>query len=383
MPKIIINLLYTIIIMIFIAHRGNTEGPNPEKENNPDYILSAIKKGYYAEIDVWVIDRELYLGHDEPQYKIDISFIENNSGNLFCHCKNIFALNLLLQKNIHCFFHNIDDYTLTSKGIIWAYPNRLLTENSIAVMPEWDDIIPYNCYGVCTDYPELYLMYNKFANKYNKISSKNATIIKNNGNSFDKQLLNIPDNRYCVSITGITDIIYLNRAFYTLLDNLKSVLQGDISYMCEGVLHHTVMQVITFTEYNKHIDYVKGVKDKYSKKIIPLIKQLENIKISLNGIVLTKDGIILKGYPDKNINKIRENIRLTLKNNNLVLKEPYKADTSHITLYRFTNKKDIGIMDKLRILCEKYNNIYFGSVRIKKYNLGSFTWKVRNNIIYC
>ena len=30
--------------MIFIAHRGNTDGPCPEKENSQNYILDAIEK---------------------------------------------------------------------------------------------------------------------------------------------------------------------------------------------------------------------------------------------------------------------------------------------------------------------------------------------------
>ena len=32
--------------MILIAHRGNTSGPNPEKENNPQYVDKAIDSGY-------------------------------------------------------------------------------------------------------------------------------------------------------------------------------------------------------------------------------------------------------------------------------------------------------------------------------------------------
>ena len=38
--------------MILIAHRGNIDGPNPEMENNPQYIDKAIDSGYNVEIDV-------------------------------------------------------------------------------------------------------------------------------------------------------------------------------------------------------------------------------------------------------------------------------------------------------------------------------------------
>ena len=35
------------------------------------------KLGYDVEIDVWSIDKQFYLGHDEPQYKIDKKFLQN------------------------------------------------------------------------------------------------------------------------------------------------------------------------------------------------------------------------------------------------------------------------------------------------------------------
>ena len=44
--------------MKLIAHRGNINGPNPEKENHPDYINTAIKSGYDVEVDVWFIDNK-------------------------------------------------------------------------------------------------------------------------------------------------------------------------------------------------------------------------------------------------------------------------------------------------------------------------------------
>ncbi len=56
--------------MILISHRGNTYGPKKELENKPEYILDTLQKGYDVEIDVWSVDKQFYLGHDKPQYKI-------------------------------------------------------------------------------------------------------------------------------------------------------------------------------------------------------------------------------------------------------------------------------------------------------------------------
>ena len=144
--------------MIIIAHRGNINGSDPKNENKPEYLLNAIKLDYYIELDLWLIDERLFLGHDEPQYEIKLSFLINLKDKIFCHCKNIDALKYILEyaSDIECFFHDNDDCVLTSKNHIWTYPGKQLTNISICVMPERVNQVPKNCYGVCTDYPSWY-----------------------------------------------------------------------------------------------------------------------------------------------------------------------------------------------------------------------------------
>jgi hypothetical protein len=141
--------------MRLISHRGNLSGPNSEKENSPEYIKIAYELGYDVEIDLWSNDTEMFLGHDEPQYKIDYEFINSMSDRLWVHCKNLEALYCceFLLKDINYFWHQSDDFTLTSKNIIWTYPGKYLTPNSVLVMPELNkfaDIGP-DVYGICTD----------------------------------------------------------------------------------------------------------------------------------------------------------------------------------------------------------------------------------------
>ena len=63
--------------MIKISHRGNLFGPNLKLENSPDYVVEAIRSGYDVEIDFWVVDDKLFLGHDSPQYEINNFFIDS------------------------------------------------------------------------------------------------------------------------------------------------------------------------------------------------------------------------------------------------------------------------------------------------------------------
>jgi hypothetical protein len=148
--------------MKYIAHRGLFQGPDKTKENHPDQIKLALSKRFDCEIDVWAIKDEWFLGHDEPTYKVSESFLSKHG--LWLHCKNLDALYKLsiAGARYNYFWHQEDDFTLTSTGFIWTYPGKHLTNNSIAVMPErepeyWNYVKYLDIYGVCTDYVEKFI----------------------------------------------------------------------------------------------------------------------------------------------------------------------------------------------------------------------------------
>jgi len=150
--------------ILYIAHRGNQRGANPQRENEPLYIMESLEAGFDAEIDVWYDETiGLRLGHDAPMYLVEESFLENE--HLWCHAKNIEALFLMLKNpKIHCFWHEKDKTTLTSKNYVWTYPGvKALSGVSVAVMPE-TVVIPdgyeafrpkelSGCAGICSDFP--------------------------------------------------------------------------------------------------------------------------------------------------------------------------------------------------------------------------------------
>lgn len=141
--------------MKVISHRGNLNGSNPLTENSISAINIALHKNFDVEIDVWFKNGKWYLGHDKPTYQINKSFLENDK--LWCHAKNLDALNLMLKnKKIHCFWHQNDDFALTSKNYIWTYPNKKTVNNSIIVLIKKQKITK-KIFGICTDYPLLYV----------------------------------------------------------------------------------------------------------------------------------------------------------------------------------------------------------------------------------
>jgi len=150
--------------MKLIAHRGNLYGPNPDKENHPDYITSALKAGHDVEVDVWYQNKKWYLGHDNPKYQVKYDFLAERK--FWLHAKNGDAFHLLLEDfTLNVFWHTDEDWVLTSKRYIWTYPTKQLYPESICVMPErgWLGDLT-RCHAVCTDYvtefPE------KFENEY-------------------------------------------------------------------------------------------------------------------------------------------------------------------------------------------------------------------------
>ncbi len=80
------------------------------------------------------------------------------SNPVWCHAKSFNALEALTTLGIHCFYHQNDDYVLTSSGYIWTFPGKKLYKKSIYVLPEhqkkFDNSLNYK--GICSDFIDKY-----------------------------------------------------------------------------------------------------------------------------------------------------------------------------------------------------------------------------------
>lgn len=134
-----------------ISHRGNLNGIDKQLENKPEQIIKALTL-FDIEIDLWSINNELFLGHDNPEHKINIDFLNDK---MWIHCKNLEAIQTMSKTNLNWFWHENDKMTQTSKGYVWCYPGVYL-ENAITVEFNYNPNLPKNIYGICTDYPMRY-----------------------------------------------------------------------------------------------------------------------------------------------------------------------------------------------------------------------------------
>lgn len=141
-----------------IAHRGNMHGPSPN-ENNPECFGIVLARGFDIEVDVWYREGHFVLGHDKPKYPVSKELLQ--SEHFWCHAKNPDAIKAMEDNDIHHFWHENDQYTLTSKGYTWCHPEATYIPGSILNQPEWNDAsviyqltpaIMNSYFAICSDY---------------------------------------------------------------------------------------------------------------------------------------------------------------------------------------------------------------------------------------
>jgi hypothetical protein len=157
--------------MKIISHRGNINGAIPDRENRPSYIDCAINLGYDVEVDIRFINGQFWLGHDEPQYKIELSWMTDRKNKIWYHCKDISSAIILTELNdeYQFFCHFSDKYVLTSIGKLWVHDLDLnLGDTCIIPLLTIKDIDNYSGnkpFAICTDFVKL--TDNKFNTKTN------------------------------------------------------------------------------------------------------------------------------------------------------------------------------------------------------------------------
>lgn len=152
--------------MLFISHRGNLNGPIPERENSPQYIDEALAAGFHVEVDVFVDSSgKIWLGNKSAvlQWSVPYGWLQDRAEHLLLHLKNTEATNLFSSTytSWHFFCNEKDPYSLTSKGYIlyWSRNVKKDTVNKYCLLPfieketlwKYSRLIP-SAGGVISDY---------------------------------------------------------------------------------------------------------------------------------------------------------------------------------------------------------------------------------------
>lgn len=144
--------------MILISHRGNINTVNLERENTKSYIQEAIDLGYDVEIDVRYADGKFWLGHDEPDYEVELEWLLERKNNLWIHCKNFLSLARLINTNLRIFYHQDENHTIIGNTkAIWSHDIDDANHQSIIPLIDIDSVNSFKnfnqkYYGICSDF---------------------------------------------------------------------------------------------------------------------------------------------------------------------------------------------------------------------------------------
>ncbi len=138
----------------WIAHRGNTRGPDPQRENMPSYVDDALDAGFEVEIDFWATNNQKFLGHDYAQHLVTDPWLTQRRALLWVHCKNVAAAQEAELLELNWFIHSTETHVRTREGFVWCFPGQPpIGERSVQL---WfaDSTPPYPLSGIsglCAD----------------------------------------------------------------------------------------------------------------------------------------------------------------------------------------------------------------------------------------
>lgn len=200
----------------------------------------------------------------------------------------------------------------------------------------------------------------KIEDLYTSISNNGISKITNNKERVDTFLRNIDK----VNRMGIAILIRLNDEVKCKIQNIENELKEIDSnqyYYPKDELHITLLSIIPATEGFKYTD--KQIEN-YNKVISSIVKNTNKFKINLKGIIASDSAVIVKGYYQDELEKLRKRLREDIIENGLELKEIYKTMSSHVTISRF--KEKLQNKEKFIQFIKEHNNYDFGEFEVSE-----------------
>lgn len=140
--------------MIYIAHRGNLYGREPEGENKISYLRRALCAGFMVEADVRFVDGKWWTGHDEPIEEVPKEMLMNPS--ILWHAKTMDTAEAIIGDDfllgfMHWFWHEEDHFAMTSKGWLLSHVLHEPVARCIQVSLTADKPME-GVMGICSDF---------------------------------------------------------------------------------------------------------------------------------------------------------------------------------------------------------------------------------------
>jgi hypothetical protein len=179
---------------------------------------------------------------------------------------------------------------------------------------------------------------------------------------------------YCKAIWAIDGWIdYKLKELFACLAPLKN--EGIFFDNASGILHWTLFQLKTFPiepDSNCNLENEANV-------LKQLIGSFPQLRLQFVGISKTRYGLFLNGYPNFDVNALRNMIRTNIKD----LVEPHQQDICHTTLFRFTRTPSIESLELIDAVIDRFKDINICDFIPKTWEYGYGTWLQNTRHIVC
>lgn len=208
---------------------------------------------------------------------------------------------------------------------------------------------------------------------YSKILSSNREKIINGG-VCDVFLSNAQNDKRMSLVLLIRISPEVSKNIINTIDELKIIEPNMYFYLAQD-FHITVMDILKGAQNQILPDNL----DEYIKCINECVKQIKPFNIEFNGLTASDNAILVKGYYENDLQRLRELLRISLKKNNLKLQERYKTVSSHITIARIKQR----LCNPMQLLSYIEKEHYCGNMKVEEIELSFHNWYDTKKELLC
>ena len=190
---------------------------------------------------------------------------------------------------------------------------------------------------------------------------------------YDKLIDSVKDYRFGVTLVAKPSI-EIEREVMKMLADLRK-MEPDQYYYPAADQHVTVLSIISCYDGFKLSNI--QIKD-YINIIARSLENIHSFPIRFEGITASPSCTMIQGFPGKEIEIIRDNLRENFKHANLEtsIDKRYPIHTAHSTVVRFRQplKNPAAYIEKIK----KYRHHYFGTTEIQELEFVFNDWYQRH-----
>ena len=185
---------------------------------------------------------------------------------------------------------------------------------------------------------------------------------------------------YCKAVWCSGGDFTLTDDIYELYETLAAIIGGSGILFeptgGQGALHWTLFQFQTFP-VEVAVTAAEKEKDREDAlEIGKMIAEFPPIHIEFKGLVRTRYGLFLAGYPSWDVNRLRMRFRTWAndRGGGDAIREPHPQDIFHATLLRFTEEPTEVQLGLLDVIVRGWRERQLGELRAHQWHYGYGTW---------